>query len=1091
MARLLITAGLFFAEGVATFASGGLLAPVFANPGSIAATAAAGMALGSILFQPPQPPRLLDRQVMSSANGAPILFGYGTQRVSGEVVWSSGLLILRKGDSDFTSFKDSINNSIPTRNAYVTNLAVAFGQGPADITRLWFDSKLVYDTRGTVYRGPWQAGIPYNVDDVVLDWSMSSNPVPNTDSQPLVFFICVQAITATENTDYPHETAVFWEQIAANYDRATGQILYRYGFVNDPAYQGQYDIALTDSGLNLLDVDPFDYINPKIYRGDETQNPDPLLESQIGVGKTSAMRGLCYLVLENFVVWDFGNRIPNIRAEVTWSAEFSYPTTQVAAASAAKCEMEPVNQVLHILDSTSSKMQRLDLSTSVMGAQQSLPATVLNDAFSAEADGHVWMSHDTGSGFANLYKLDPLNNYAVLLTIALPSGVFPEQINCGGFSGTPQYVICGCRLSGGTGQFHFEVYRTSDGFHVGGVSFGSPGTITYGEWFMYPVFDGSGNIWCITPHTSDGNFDIWKITIPGLVATSHTVTPGTEGESLCCAWYGGENTLVMPTANGLLAKWDIASSTYSMLVTGTITSNLMWDNSDFASAYSAVHAANGNRLWTGYFRIPYDASKHMIAAWSVFSGNPIRASLTPIDQTGTFYTGVKLYDLDNWLGSGWAGLLYYIDGNQMWAYDGGTNSILIVQSGSVSVLQLDRTTSGPGLLSNIATDVCRRVGIDADHIDLSELVGLDIVGYTVARPSEARQILAPLAGGFFFDVVESDKKLKFLPRPQPVSMTIPADDLGLAKDKGAITEEIGQEADFPQQIDVSYQDPALNFQTGHQYHWRNTRVVGARDRHNLELPYAITAYQARQTAIKLMKQMWKGRQPYSFNLWKGSYLQLDAADVVSFTDPFTQLVFTARVLQMASGQDRTMRLSLVAEDPSSYVTSGASGAGPGTSTSGSGDTGGTGTGSTGSNGGGSGGSGSGVVSSGGGGTTVGPSAGNPYDIAFLLPGQIAGSYDWRFTADRSTTMPIDLTGSSLTAEAAATADVSLPLNQIPGGTGAPVNIGSLNFAAGSKTGTYVFSNQVVLAAGDVLQIDPSAVTDPTLSGVSGVLAATD
>lgn len=1086
MARLLITAGLFFAEGVAVFATGGALAPVFANPGSIAATAAAGMALGSILFQPPQPPRLLDRQVMSSANGAPILFGYGTQRVSGEVVWSSGLLILRKGDSDFTSFKDSINNSIPTRNAYVTNLAVAFGQGPADITRLWFDSKLVYDTRGTVYRGPWQAGITYNVDDVVLDWSMSSNPVPNTDSQPLIYFICVQAITATENTNYPHETAVFWEQIAANYDRATGQILYRYGFVNDPAYQGQYDIALTDSGLNLLDVDPFDYINPKIYRGDETQLPDALLESQIGVGKTSAMRGLCYLVLENFVVWDFGNRIPNIRAEVTWSAEFSYPVTTTAATNGSKIEIDPNDQIVHVLDATSSNMQRLDLTTSVMGSPQALPASVLNDAFCADAQGNVWISHDTGSGFSNLYKLDGANNYAVLLTIAMPSGVFPEQI---GFctSGGVGYIACGSRLSGGTGQFHFEVYR-ADGYHVGGVSFGNPGSITYGEWFAYPCNDGT-NIWMITPHTSDGNFDIWKITLPGLVATSNTVTPGVEGESLCCAWYGGENTLIMPTANGLIAKWDIASSTYSMLVTGTInTAHLMWDNSDFAAAYSAVHAQGGNRLWTGFFRIPYDASNHIIAAWSVSSADPVGAiNQLGIDQT--FYTGVKLYDLDNWFGTGWAGLQYSIDGNQMWLYDGGTNSLVIVQAASVSVLQLDRVTSGPGQLSNIVTDTCRRVGIDAEKIDVSELTGMSLVGYTVARPSQAKQILQPIAGGFFFDVVESDKKLKFLPRPQAVAMSIPAEDLGLDKDKGAITEEIGQEADFPQQIDVSYQDPALNYQIGHQYHWRNTRVVGARDRHNLDLPYAIPAYQARQTAIKLMKQFWKGKLQHSFNLFRASYLQLDPADVVSFTDPFTQLSFTARILQMASGQDRTMRLSLVAEDPSSYVTSGASGAGPGTSTSGASDTGGTGSGSTGSNGGGSGGSGSGVVSSGGG--TITTSAGVPYDIAFLLPGPIAGSYDWRFTVDGNLpTLPINLSGSSLTAEVAATADVSLPLNQIPGGTGAPVQIGSLNFTAGQKVGSFSFNNAVTLAQGDVLQIDPSAVTDATLAGVSGVFAAT-
>lgn len=187
-----------------------------------------------------------------------------------------------------------------------------------------------------------------------------------------------------------------------------------------------------------------------------------------------------------------------------------------------------------------------------------------------------------------------------------------------------------------------------------------------------------------------------------------------------------------------------------------------------------------------------------------------------------------------------------------------------------------------------------------------------------------------------------------------------------------------------------------------------------------------------------------------------------------------------------------MQLQLVAEDSSSYVTSGASGGGPGTSTSGANDTGGSGSGSTGSNGGGSGGSGSGVVTSGGGGTTITTGSGSRYDIAFYLPGQIAGSYDWRFTADSAPpTLPANLIGSSLSAEAAPTGDVSIPIYQIPGGTGTRTQVGSLNFAAGSKTGTYIFGAQVALAQGDVLQIDPSGVTDSTLSGVSGILAATN
>lgn len=54
----------------------------------------------------------------------------------------------------------------------------------------------------------------------------------------------------------------------------------------------------------------------RIYKGGETQLPDPLIESFEGVGKTPAYRGMAYVVIEDFPIGDFGNRIPNFTFEV-------------------------------------------------------------------------------------------------------------------------------------------------------------------------------------------------------------------------------------------------------------------------------------------------------------------------------------------------------------------------------------------------------------------------------------------------------------------------------------------------------------------------------------------------------------------------------------------------------------------------------------------------------------------------------------------------------------------------------------------------------------------------------------------------------
>lgn len=53
-----------------------------------------------------------------------------------------------------------------------------------------------------------------------------------------------------------------------------------------------------------------------VYLGDESQEPDPVIESYEGVGEVPAYRGLSYVVFEGLQLEKYGNRIPNLRFEV-------------------------------------------------------------------------------------------------------------------------------------------------------------------------------------------------------------------------------------------------------------------------------------------------------------------------------------------------------------------------------------------------------------------------------------------------------------------------------------------------------------------------------------------------------------------------------------------------------------------------------------------------------------------------------------------------------------------------------------------------------------------------------------------------------
>lgn len=62
-----------------------------------------------------------------------------------------------------------------------------------------------------------------------------------------------------------------------------------------------------------LDLGDFMY---RFYVGDSTQSVDPLIDTIEGAGTVPAFRGVCYLLFEEMPLKDYGNRIPQITAEL-------------------------------------------------------------------------------------------------------------------------------------------------------------------------------------------------------------------------------------------------------------------------------------------------------------------------------------------------------------------------------------------------------------------------------------------------------------------------------------------------------------------------------------------------------------------------------------------------------------------------------------------------------------------------------------------------------------------------------------------------------------------------------------------------------
>jgi len=211
-------------------ALGSVIPGIGANAGWII-----GSIVGTLLFPPSvadstrEGPRLGDLTVTSSAYGQPIPISFGTIRMAGNMIWSTGIEEQKTSSSQKTGGKGGLGATQTTVTyEYFATFALGFAEGEQeDVLRMWVDGKLIYDKTGT------------------------SDDIQKVD------------------------------------------------------------------------------LNFTFYPGSETQLPDSLIEADIGENQTPAFRGLNYIVFDRLPLKDFGNRIPNITAEITSRAQDTQSVQEV------------------------------------------------------------------------------------------------------------------------------------------------------------------------------------------------------------------------------------------------------------------------------------------------------------------------------------------------------------------------------------------------------------------------------------------------------------------------------------------------------------------------------------------------------------------------------------------------------------------------------------------------------------------------------------------------------------------------------------------------------------------------------------------
>lgn len=218
-------------------------------------------------------------------------------------------------------------------------------------------------------------------------------------------------------------------------------------------------------------------------------------------------------------------------------------------------------------------------------------------------------------------------------------------------------------------------------------------------------------------------------------------------------------------------------------------------------------------------------------------------------------------------------------------------------------------------LAGIIEDLTARSGLPLTDIDVMEITNL-VRGYVLTNQETARDAISSLRAAYFFDAVESDNIIKFVPRGGETALVIDESELE-PQDKDNSRELIaitrGKELDLPKKIDINYISNIADYQLGNQHSQR--QVIQSLHVATMNLSVVLSDQEAKSIADIAMYNMWVERTKYSFTL-PLTYADLEATDIIQIDTEDAS--HTIRVTGTHYGKPGRVQVQGVAEDISVY-----------------------------------------------------------------------------------------------------------------------------------------------------------------------------
>lgn len=567
-----------------------------------------------------------------------------------------------------------------------------------------------------------------------------------------------------------------------------------------------------------------------VYAGTESQLPDPVMESEMGVGEVPAYRGICYVVFERLDLTQWGNRLPNINAEVIESGSYTSPvliSELPIGVTGGAARM--VGATIEMADWTGGGAPQCQLrvmnpsSGAIVGSQYFLspPITplVANDPFPCVNDPRVAYA-DAGDPNPPLIDPGPPPVYAVTgrgmwlmaATVAdAVTGLPRAVVVANSFSvGTTNQVIDFCLVFG-------DYIYAIGGAGAGGITASNPPVLRA---FRFDPL----NLFVSTLPTYELRLDVL-----GVVGSGGAPWLATDGTYLYARW------------SGFVTKaYSVFKFTAELALVEEISTGL--------GSYAVPFA-----VWDGM----------LLDAFSILLPNySLAQRKLNGDGTATLMGTAGSRPLNG----AFFPTFLPLGGGMVLANDGEWSMV-------------PQLSNAGRTLAQTITSIAARVGVTAGELDVTACTQ-SVSGLVIDRQMSARAALQPLLLAYGVDAVESAGRVKFVPRGgAPVTSMLEAE-FGASREGagGAAFERSRQhQSELPQAVSVQYSDLDAAYEVGSQPAARGQVVNDVNV--SVPLPLALTAADAAKIANRALYEAWASRSRRAFST-TARYAALEPTDVV-------------------------------------------------------------------------------------------------------------------------------------------------------------------------------------------------------------------